>query len=880
MLLEFTALDGQELKRTDTNRPKSNSQGYLTAKFIFSGTEHKGVITAYFIGVQNGAKVEVPMVLTDGLCNVPDAMIKAGNIFVWLSSTDTLTHIPTNVVVVTIYPSGECDDILPLPDGTVNQYEETVRMYNEVMAVGTTPGASAYEVAVSNGFAGTEVEWEISLHGKGGEPGKDGDPGSRGLPGTDGAMGERGPMGRNGTPKGAYTTLVALKAAFPTGDNESIYVVTADKNWYYWLGTDWVSGGIFINNADASITEKQTSFMLRNSANLLKLTDKASTTINGITYSVLDGVVTINGTATGNISILTDVNFADFIAAQYTFGIQTISGTKGYGNLQLTVGGAATNIINSNQASNTVTLAVTPTACRLYFASGTVFTNWVFNIWANSGSVILPYQNYYIYTFSGLKIADRSIGGTKLALGGVGIDNLNFTNAENSDNLLSFLNQASSKNGVSYSIVDNVITLAGTATANTTVTILAGLALTGKYTVSVETLSGGYVGVFKLQNNAGTNILYYCSTNNVTVTLDAATTGLQVYYDNGTVFTDLKVKIWVNQGSTAKPYSPPTHYYLNEKIAQKTARTEAVTQSAYNMSTYDRINDNVIYNVFGKAPQNIKICHNGKLGLNVASDRGYLAKFALLSDLHITATSSNYIDVMNKINTLGVDFAVATGDILDSGYNSTYSTMLAQKAIFDTMVKTLNCNFYAFSGNHDVDEKAFCKNGVIDFNGVRLIYIWADYIGLDIPADYTGSSTIWSTGVVSPETLTWLESQLAETGFTHKVLMCHYPIVQDASYSKFLWWIMDSFTQGGTTYDGHRDDILALASTYGAKLYINGHEHNSSYPTGTAGVLTDINGSNGGQKFSVVTIYSDRAEFEVYSSTTMLYEKTVTVSLI
>lgn len=58
-----------------------------------------------------------------------------------------------------------------------------------------------------------------------------------------------------GSPAGTYATLAALKAAFPNG-NSNIYVVTADGKWYYWSGTDWVSGGAYQEKglADLSVT--------------------------------------------------------------------------------------------------------------------------------------------------------------------------------------------------------------------------------------------------------------------------------------------------------------------------------------------------------------------------------------------------------------------------------------------------------------------------------------------------------------------------------------------------------------------------------------------------------------------------------------------------
>lgn len=50
-------------------------------------------------------------------------------------------------------------------------------------------GKSAYEIAVDNGFPGTEIEWLMSLHG---EDGSDGEPGSPGPAGPQGPIGPQG----------------------------------------------------------------------------------------------------------------------------------------------------------------------------------------------------------------------------------------------------------------------------------------------------------------------------------------------------------------------------------------------------------------------------------------------------------------------------------------------------------------------------------------------------------------------------------------------------------------------------------------------------------------------------------------------------------------
>lgn len=66
---------------------------------------------------------------------------------------------------------------------------------------GTTPGAdgkSAYEVAVANGFRGTEAEWLLSLKGEKGDPGEKGKPGEQGIQGEPGAKGDKGDKGIQG----------------------------------------------------------------------------------------------------------------------------------------------------------------------------------------------------------------------------------------------------------------------------------------------------------------------------------------------------------------------------------------------------------------------------------------------------------------------------------------------------------------------------------------------------------------------------------------------------------------------------------------------------------------------------------------------------------
>ena len=60
------------------------------------------------------------------------------------------------------------------------------------------PGDSAYQVAVNNGYEGTETEWLTSLKGESGPQGPKGDTGESGPQGPKGDTGETGPQGPKG----------------------------------------------------------------------------------------------------------------------------------------------------------------------------------------------------------------------------------------------------------------------------------------------------------------------------------------------------------------------------------------------------------------------------------------------------------------------------------------------------------------------------------------------------------------------------------------------------------------------------------------------------------------------------------------------------------
>jgi len=430
------------------------------------------------------------------------------------------------------------------------------------------------------------------------------------------------------------------------------------------------------------------------------------------------------------------------------------------------------------------------------------------------------------------------------------------------DNILRLNLSKNTLNGITYAIESGLITLNGTVTVNTSLEdIVTKLDLEGDYQISMEDINGEYTGTCNLQSMPSCTTIVGLGTATLTYEFADDISGLRIYIASGTVFNNYQVRIWLNKGISPKPYKP---YYLNLPLEETDSDnfdvTKNITMKDYNVLPYDKLNDNTQYNITGT--EYTITCYNGKLNKTVSSDRGYIAKFAILADMHITEEgNSNYPDIFNYLNTKDLDFGIILGDTLDSGYYHTYNKLQEQLALFDDYIKDANFIIYPFTGNHDEDVKEFTKNGVIDFNGIRLIYFNSDWTSSD-------ETTMGDTGKVSNDTLTWLETQLQDTSFKQKILMSHFSIVNDNP--DFIAPILD---------ENGREKILALAETYGIRLFLNGHEHNNAYPTGIAGVLTDLSCGTTTHKFAICTLTDTKATFELYNTEGLSLDETFSIDI-
>lgn len=122
------------------------------------------------------------------------------------------------------------------------------------------------------------------------------------------------------SPKGTYSDLATLKQAKPNGDTGT-YITTDNKNWNYWNGSSWVSGGIYqssavspidtfafiagrepinFNNATKTIEVKGTNTALVN-GKLIKVAKESIPYSSGTSWIVLD-------TVSSRIQLSTDIS--------------------------------------------------------------------------------------------------------------------------------------------------------------------------------------------------------------------------------------------------------------------------------------------------------------------------------------------------------------------------------------------------------------------------------------------------------------------------------------------------------------------------------------------------------------------------------------------
>lgn len=85
-----------------------------------------------------------------------------------------------------------------LDENDKKELQDQINELKETVGAAGADGASAYEIALANGFEGTEADWLASLKGADGAKGDKGDKGDTGAQGVQGEKGEKGDTGAAG----------------------------------------------------------------------------------------------------------------------------------------------------------------------------------------------------------------------------------------------------------------------------------------------------------------------------------------------------------------------------------------------------------------------------------------------------------------------------------------------------------------------------------------------------------------------------------------------------------------------------------------------------------------------------------------------------------
>ena len=232
--------------------------------------------------------------------------------------------------------------------------------------------------------------------------------------------------------------------------------------------------------------------------------------------------------------------------------------------------------------------------------------------------------------------------------------------------------------------------------------------------------------------------------------------------------------------------------------------------------------------------------------LAVVSARAEGFRFALMSDLHVTADSLAANDLRHAVDqinaTPGLSFVIVSGDFTDYGDDA---SLRKAKAILDG----LKLKYYVTSGNH---ETKWSESGATAFGRIfgsdRFRFEYGNYLFLGFN---TGPVIRMAEGHVAPQDVSWLEKELADYGTERPVfLVTHYPMMKGDVDN---WY---------TVTDAVRK--------YDIRAFIGGHYHTNR--------LADYDGIpaficrstlRGGEPFG------GYSEFEVTADSVIVYERKI-----
>ena len=344
----------------------------------------------------------------------------------------------------------------------------------------------------------------------------------------------------DGSPSIFYDTLAELKSAYPNGaEGVALIRETDPAKIYVWNGLAWEDFGDYqgIEVKDGSITPAKTDFLVRNK-NLAKLDDGIETK-NGITLSIKDDVIHIDGTTTaGGWFMLTDFKEileenTEYSLSLYGYqtsgiGIQSDSGASiksGQGTFVATDVGSSQRIriyIGPN-------LTFRSTEVKVQIEEGSEATDWIKPSYEIKKELISSdFKELISSEFKDIEDKTKYIYETR--------------------NLVKAEEGTTTSRGLEVSIdSDQQITLDGRTTASGwyDLTAYESVVETGKtYTLSKFGMSTGGLRLF---DSTGATLI----SGETTQIIEGEVTQqkVQIYLQSGLTFRDTKFKIQLEEGS-------------------------------------------------------------------------------------------------------------------------------------------------------------------------------------------------------------------------------------------------------------------------------------------------------------------------------------------
>ena len=323
--------------------------------------------------------------------------------------------------------------------------------------------------------------------------------------------------------------------------------------------------------------------------NLMQIKTIASTTISGITYSISnDGTITLNGTANARMefSYLLEPlkSFANeyyclsyiYISGALTDGSVSVNNQDGNHNLN----GYNIELTTSNYSSNKGDLKSMQTdlnmngAAIIRVGNGSVLNNLKFKLMFVKSRV--RDYNYEPYIASSINVDGYKFTET---LGvGTSVDSKNRVNMLHSKNLFNYKIPSTTSFGITFSMINGVMTLNGTTTELGDIYTTANnriLLKAGTYTISATKISGWFnaqsrdTGIYIRKDSDNSALFTLLSSDNYTktstLTLNADTLVKISIYTNGSgmQFSNMTINLQIEKGSTATKFEIPVTPSIN-----------------------------------------------------------------------------------------------------------------------------------------------------------------------------------------------------------------------------------------------------------------------------------------------------------------------------